>query len=64
VGAKDNLVNAEEFSAIVVMVLVTTLITPPILRALFSQKDSEPKKMQPEAEQVQDSPDAKESEVS
>ncbi len=64
VGVKDNLVNAEEFSAIVVMVLVTTLITPPILRALFSQKDSEPKKMQPEAEQVQDSPDAKESEVS
>ena len=39
VGMKDNLVTAEEFSAIVVMVLVTTLITPPILRALFSPKE-------------------------
>jgi Kef-type K+ transport system membrane component KefB len=39
VGMKDNLVTAEEFSAIVVMVLVTTLITPPILRTLFSPKE-------------------------
>ncbi len=39
VGMKDNLVTTEEFSAIVVMVLVTTLITPPILRALFSPKE-------------------------
>ncbi len=39
VGMKDNLVTAEEFSAIVVMVLITTLITPPILRALFSPKE-------------------------
>ncbi len=41
VGVEATLVNAEEFSAIVVMILVTTLITPPILRSLFSQKGSE-----------------------
>jgi Kef-type K+ transport system membrane component KefB len=64
VGVKGKLVSAEEFSAIVVMVLVTTLVTPPILRALFSQKDAEVRKMQFEAEQAQASSDAKESEVS
>ena len=64
VGVYDNLVSAEEFSAIVVMVLVTTLITPPILRALFSQKDAKAEKMQLEAEQVPPKGDAKKSEVS
>ncbi|MDO9303226.1 MAG: cation:proton antiporter [Anaerolineales bacterium] len=64
VGVRDNLVGADEFSAIVVMVLVTTLITPPILRALFTQKDAKAKEMQFEAEQVRASSDAKESEVS
>ncbi len=64
VGVKDKLVSAEEFSAIVVMVLVTTLVTPPILRALFSQKDAKVKKIQLEAELAQASSDAEESEVS
>ena len=64
VGVKDKLVSAEEFSAIVVMVLITTLVTPPILRALFSQKDVKVKKMQLEAELVQASSDAEETEVS
>jgi Kef-type K+ transport system membrane component KefB len=64
VGVKSKLVSADEFSAIVVMVLVTTLVTPPILRALFSQKNAEVRKMQFEAEQAQASSDAKESEVS
>lgn len=69
VGVRDNLMGAGEFSAIVVMVLFTTLITPPILRALFSQKDAKKQKMQVEAEQVQASSavspngDVKESEV-
>lgn len=40
VGVEANLVNETEFSAIVVMILVTTLITPPILRALFSAKET------------------------
>jgi Kef-type K+ transport system membrane component KefB len=70
VGLRDGLVGAEEFSAIVVMVLITTLITPPILRALFPQKNAKVKKMQLEAEQVQASSatspkgDVDESEVS
>ena len=64
VGMRDGLVSTEEFSAIVVMVLITTLITPLILRALFSQKDANVKKMKPETEQVQASSDVEESEVS
>lgn len=35
VGMQENLITGVEFSAIVVMILVTTLITPPILRGLF-----------------------------
>jgi len=45
VGVRDGLVSAKEFSAIVVMVLVTTLITPPILRGLFTQKKDKAKEM-------------------
>lgn len=50
VGILEGLVKAEEFSAIVVMVLVTTLITPPILRALFRQKEDKGKEIPIEAE--------------
>jgi len=35
VGMEAKLITGVEFSAIVVMILVTTLITPPILRGLF-----------------------------
>lgn len=35
VGIQNRLMTDMEFSAIVVMILVTTLITPPILRGLF-----------------------------
>lgn len=35
VGMQDGLMTANVFSAVIVMVLATTLITPPILRALF-----------------------------
>ena len=52
VGMKDGLVNDEEFSAIVVMVLITTLVTPPILRALFTKKEDTGKKEPIEAEQA------------
>jgi Kef-type K+ transport system membrane component KefB len=41
VGINEGLVSSNEFSAIVAMVLVTTLVTPPILRYLFSQKKKE-----------------------
>ena len=38
VGVKSGLILENEFSAIVVMVLVTTIITPVILRRLFAHK--------------------------
>jgi Kef-type K+ transport system membrane component KefB len=38
VGINEGLVSSGEFSAVVAMVLVTTLVTPPILRSLFSQR--------------------------
>jgi Kef-type K+ transport system membrane component KefB len=39
VGVNNGLLLENEFSAVVVMVLVTTVITPPILRALFAKPD-------------------------
>jgi Kef-type K+ transport system membrane component KefB len=38
VGMNAGLVNATEFSAIVGMVIASTLITPPMLRWLFKEK--------------------------
>jgi Kef-type K+ transport system membrane component KefB len=38
VGMREGLVVDDEFSAIVVMIVVTTLITPPILRGLFMRE--------------------------
>lgn len=58
VGVREGLILADEFSAIVVMVLVTTLITPPILRALFARAKAQARKMQVEAEQSEVQPDA------
>ena len=40
VGLQENLLNPELYSSIVGMVLITTLITPPLLRAAFAEKDS------------------------
>ncbi|HET9909215.1 MAG TPA: cation:proton antiporter [Anaerolineales bacterium] len=56
VGINQGLVSSNEFSAIVGMVLVTTLVTPPILRALFAtNKKSE--KTAAEAETMAGSPE-------
>jgi Kef-type K+ transport system membrane component KefB len=52
IGMANNLVGANEFSAIVVMVLATTLVTPPILRWLFARKVSTASEMILEAEQA------------
>jgi Kef-type K+ transport system membrane component KefB len=52
VGINAGLVSSNEFSAIVVMVLVTTLVTPPILRGLFSQKKKETQRELSEAEET------------
>ena len=38
VGVEAGMLNGNELSAIVGMILVTTLITPPLLRALFSPR--------------------------
>ncbi len=35
VGLSQGLVNASEFSAVVGMVVITTIVTPPLLKALF-----------------------------
>jgi Kef-type K+ transport system membrane component KefB len=51
IGISNKLVGTNEFSAIVVMILVTTLITPPILRVLFARKDDREKEMLVETEQ-------------
>jgi Kef-type K+ transport system membrane component KefB len=37
VGMQQGLMNNNQFSAIIVMILVTTLVTPPILRWLFAR---------------------------
>jgi Kef-type K+ transport system membrane component KefB len=52
VGINEGLVSSDEFSAIVGMVLVTTLVTPPILRALFAQKKQETRSESHEAKEV------------
>jgi Kef-type K+ transport system membrane component KefB len=45
VGSQQGLIVPNEFSAIVAMVLITTIVTPPILRSLFTQG----KKVAPDA---------------
>lgn len=36
IGSQAGFINAEELSAVVGMVIITTLVTPPLLRALFA----------------------------
>lgn len=52
VGINQGLVSSDVFSAIVVMVLITTLVTPPILRALFRQDKEKTPKLPLETEQA------------
>jgi len=51
VGINEGLVGSDQFSAIVGMVLVTTLVTPPILRALFTENKPKTQTSLPETEQ-------------
>jgi len=46
VGLQENLINPELYSSIVGMVLITTLITPPLLRASFAKSINLEKPMQ------------------
>ncbi|HJW89126.1 MAG TPA: cation:proton antiporter [Anaerolineales bacterium] len=48
VGVGQNVLTSGEFSAIVGMVLVTTLVTPPLLRALFARGQLAPATQAPE----------------
>ena len=58
VGIREGLIFDSEFSAIVMMVLVTTLITPPILRALFAKKNDAGGKKPVDGGQAEAKPDA------
>jgi Kef-type K+ transport system membrane component KefB len=50
VGISQGLISQEIFSAIVGVVILTTLLTPPLLRALYAQGESSPPDMQPKRE--------------
>jgi Kef-type K+ transport system membrane component KefB len=60
VGILEGLLLDNEFSAIVMTVLVTTLITPPILRALFARKKAGKEKIPSEDAQADVRPDSSE----
>jgi Kef-type K+ transport system membrane component KefB len=40
IGMQEGYVHPDEFSAVIGMVIVTTLITPPLLRSLFTKRQS------------------------
>jgi Kef-type K+ transport system membrane component KefB len=42
IGLQQGYVQGEEFSAVIGMVIITTLITPPLLRSLFARKQALP----------------------
>ena len=44
VGVTQGLINDEVFSAVVGVVIITTLLTPPLLRASFKKPTSPPAK--------------------
>lgn len=52
VGIEAGLVLPDEFSAIIVMVLISTLVTPPILRSLFAREKQKAQKVSLEADQA------------
>jgi Kef-type K+ transport system membrane component KefB len=58
VGMEMGLGVSDEFSAIIAMVLVSTLVTPPILRGLFAQEKHKAQKKHPAEEQTAASDDA------
>lgn len=57
VGVNQGLIAGDVFSAVVVMVLVTTLITPPILRSLFAKPHTRPERGTAQAGQKDARPD-------
>jgi len=39
IGLDNGLLNQDIFATIVIMILITTLVTPPLLRAAFARSD-------------------------
>jgi Kef-type K+ transport system membrane component KefB len=54
VGMREGLVVDAEFSAIVVMIVVTTIITPPILRWLFSREHQKKRVPVPQESEIEE----------
>ena len=52
VGIQQGLIAADLFSVVVAMVLVTTLVTPPLLRILFGSERPNPPRPPSKTEQV------------
>jgi Kef-type K+ transport system membrane component KefB len=52
VGINEGLISLDEFSAVIGMVLVTTVVTPPILRSLFAEKEQKSAEFDPANEEV------------
>jgi Kef-type K+ transport system membrane component KefB len=63
VGIDQGLVVQDTFSAVVAMVLVTTLVTPPLLRGLFAAGKQKAPKPAPQEEQAVASPEFKDEEM-
>lgn len=55
IGLHEGLMEANEFSSIVVMILITTLVTPPILRSLFTREKAASKASSLEASKKEES---------
>jgi Kef-type K+ transport system membrane component KefB len=53
VGINEGLVSSNQFSAVVAMVLITTLVTPPILRSLFGHEKQKTPTTPSKAEQAE-----------
>ncbi|MDQ2693709.1 MAG: cation:proton antiporter [Chloroflexota bacterium] len=52
VGINQGMIGSNVFSAVVAMVLITTLVTPPILRSLFAEKKQKTADVYSETEQA------------
>jgi Kef-type K+ transport system membrane component KefB len=63
VGINQGLVNSSEFSAVVAMVLITTLVTPPLLRSLFAGGKPKAKRVQHEEGSAADATDPQKKEA-
>lgn len=52
VGINEGLISLDEFSAVIGMVLATTVLTPPILRSLFAEKEQKSREVDSANEEV------------